>query len=524
MDESKLATEGRDVALRTLKTRGPWSRTAAGEALSGDTADVVSYLRSGRVEATQEDERSRVETLALESPASTVRSGAEQALGGDTARISSFLKSGQYEAMADDLRVYISKVISTGGPSVQSSGRTALSSGSVDKYRTFVTDGQDTARTEDERVRAAQLIDSGGSEVKAAARIALEGPAPLLHAFIQRGQYQAQRKDQLAASHVALLQQMISEAASVAATAQKNAAEAGKVAATARKAAAEAAEYSKQADASAKAAKGYADDAAKSAKEAETSAANAAVSARTARAAEADAHAAAARAISSAAEAQGSANWAQGSADEAWSAAREARASATAAGKDSAAAGKAMLEAFQTAVSKQLQEEAEFRKTEDAWRNAPDPEGPPEEDDGWIPDWLEDKADTVLIYGEAILTNPDLWAGLAETGTGVLMMGVGVSGDIAGGALCITGIGCLAGCSGYRREHDPGRRGRVHQRRRDRPLQRRPGASAARGAEQEQRRAESADRSGAGAEGPARVSQSHDCQGQDARAGWWRPP
>jgi len=238
-----------------------------------------------------------------------------------------------------------------------------LQDGNPVKLVEFLQSGQFTARTADERVEATQLISSGGPETRAAARIALESPPHVLHQFIAVGQYQAKRRDQLAATHIADVQYLIAGAASVAAGAQKNAAEAARVAAVARKAAAEAKSWAEKARESADEAKKYADDAARSARDAETSANQARESAKTARAAEADANEAASRAVASSVSAQSSAAWARGSADEAAGAAAEARVSAIAAGKDADAADKAFKEARKSWIAKQ-RAEAEARRKE----------------------------------------------------------------------------------------------------------------------------------------------------------------
>ena len=122
------------------------------------------------------------------------------------------------------MRVAIARVVSATGPILTEAGIAALNSDDPKKFSKFLTRTQFTARTQDERVRAAQLFDTGSPEVKSAARIALEGSPQSLHAFIVSGQYQAQRKDYLAATHVAQVQKMIADAAKAAATAQQNAA------------------------------------------------------------------------------------------------------------------------------------------------------------------------------------------------------------------------------------------------------------------------------------------------------------
>lgn len=363
-DAKDVVVKGRKVALLALKSGGPWSQAAAEAALGGSDADVADYVRTRWKEALQQDDRVDVGRLAGESPLEPVRNAAEQALKGDAAQVSAFLSTGQFQAGAADFRVEIAQVINRGGPGVQEAGRAALNSGSTEKYGEFLANGQYTARTQDERVRAGQLINSGGPEMKAAGRIALESPPQLLHSFVETGQYTAQRKDLLATTHKARVQQLIAEAARTAATAQQNAAEARKVAALAVKKAEEAKKYAKQAQDSATEAKNSAADAAKSAKEAEASAARAAESAKTARKAEADANHAASNAATSAADATVSAQLAHVSANTAWAEARRARISATAAGKDATAANKAAYEAFDIAVDKAKAEAEAQRKAE----------------------------------------------------------------------------------------------------------------------------------------------------------------
>ncbi|MEU1625328.1 polymorphic toxin-type HINT domain-containing protein [Streptomyces sp. NPDC020096] len=442
-DPKAIAPQARKIALGIAKTHGPWSRTAAEVALAGSDEDITQYTRTGWKQAAQQDERARVEQLSTQAGSAKVRKAAAEALTGDAATVSAFLRTGQYQVMEQDMRVLIAQIIDAGGPVVKREGDAALSSGSLDKYREFLATGQYNARTQDQRLQAAQLNDKGGPEVQAGARIALEGPGDLLHVFITVGQYKARRDGYLTATHLSQVQQLIAQAAEVAATAQKNAAEAGKAAATAARAAADAAGYAKQAQASAADAKNYAAQAAKSADEAEASATKAAQSAQAARKAQADAQQAAADAINSATSAQNYADAAHGSASSAWTAAQQARTSATAAGKDATAAGQAASDAFNTAVAKQQQEKAKLWQLYEATKEK---SAQQDDDNSWIPDWLKGAANTVANYGSAILDNASqIFGGLIETFGSVGAIGLGASGDLAGGALCITGVGCLAG-------------------------------------------------------------------------------
>ncbi|MDX2974370.1 ALF repeat-containing protein, partial [Kribbella solani] len=361
-DPAVVASEGRTLAVQVMKNGTAWGRAAAEAALSGPDDVVIDYLRNGWPNAQQQDDRSYVERLAEESDNQAVRDAAETALDGDASAVTAFIQSGQYQAAAEGMRVTIAQVLSDAGPILTETGRTALASGDPKKYSEFLVTTQYTARTQDERVRAAQLIDSGGPEVRAAARIALEGSAQALHAFIASGQYTAQRKDHLAATHVAQVQKLIADAAKIAATATQNAATAQKVAATARKAAAEASEWATRASEAATKAQGYAQQADQYAKAAETSAAQAAASARTARDAANRANVSAADAARSATDATLSSETAQAAASTAAYHATEARKSADAAGQDAAEALKAATEAFTVAVTKQREEEEARRK------------------------------------------------------------------------------------------------------------------------------------------------------------------
>ena len=361
-DLSAIAASGRKLAVLVMQNGTAWGRAAAEDVLTGTDDDVIDYLRNSWATTKDGDDRSYVERLAEESETEEVRNAAEAALDGNAATITEFIENGQYNVAAQSMRVAIARVIGDAGPVLKESGLAALNSDDPKKFSKFLTRTQFTARTQDQRVRAAQLFDTGSPEVKSAARIALEGSPQSLHAFIVSGQYKAQRKDYLAATHVAQIQKMIADAAKVAATAQQNAATAQKVAATARKAAAEATEWAKKASESSAKAKTYADEAAKHAKAAEASAASASASAKTARDAANSADVAASDAARSAADATLSSEMAQASASTAWHYADKAKQSAVEAGKDADAALKAATEAFTIAVQQQREEDEARRK------------------------------------------------------------------------------------------------------------------------------------------------------------------
>ncbi|MFF3518843.1 ALF repeat-containing protein, partial [Streptomyces sp. NPDC002573] len=449
-DPAQIAPEARKVALATVKTGRPWSQSAALVALAGSDADATAYIRTGRKEASGQDDRQDVEHLALAAGSADVRAAAAKTLDGDDSAVSAFLATGQYEAMKQDMRLYIARTIANAGPIEQQAGRTTLNTDTTDALRQFITTDDPLARTQDERVRAAQLADtnnkSNGPQVRAAARIALEGPSSLLHAFITVGQYKAQRQDQLGATHEGQIQQLIAQAAGIAATAQKNAAEAGRAAATAAKAAAEAEGYRRQAEAAANDAQKYATQANNYANQAEQSAKDAAASAKTARNAQQNAENAAAAALTSATSAQYSADSARSSADSAWTDAQQARTSATAAGKDATAAAQAATEAFHTAAVKRQQAWTLLRQRYEAMKAR---SAQQDDDSSWIPGWLKDAANTVSPYAKALWDNsPQLAADLIESVGGAFLADMGITEGIVGGGgglfLCPETLG--AGC------------------------------------------------------------------------------
>ncbi|MFE3329865.1 hypothetical protein [Streptomyces sp. NPDC059176] len=155
-----------------------------------------------------------------------------------------------------------------------------------------------------------------------------------------------------------------------------------------------------------------------------------------------------------------SADWARSSANEAWSAAAQARNSAADAGKDAAAAAKAATEARTIAVTKQKQETAQWLKEQEEWKKKQAAE---EGDDSWIPDfletgwvqdaadWLGDAADSVASFVDTAsewigaIAQPEILFGVMELYGSISMMEASVAVIIGGGAICLTGVGCLAG-------------------------------------------------------------------------------
>ncbi|RZU37616.1 intein [Streptomyces sp. BK022] len=198
--------------------------------------------------------------------------------------------------------------------------------------------------------------------MKAAAKIALSGPANQLHEFIDVEQYMADRKDQLAATHIAQVQRLIAEGGIIAAKAQQNRWLAAKAAAEAKQASAEADAAASEARHSEEEAAGYAEAADNAADDAQESATQAKQSAATARSAADRAQQDAIASEESAAQAEFSANYARDSAAQAGDAASEARSDAISAGKSASEAETVASQAWDRVKNLRQAEEAEERR------------------------------------------------------------------------------------------------------------------------------------------------------------------
>ncbi|MET9535717.1 hypothetical protein ABZY02_35060 [Streptomyces sp. NPDC006649] len=178
---------------------------------------MITFRRSGWDTAVQDETRDAVSELSTTSPYESVRTAAAKALEGDAKAVTDFYTTGQYTSGATDMEVAVSKVVNDGGISVQEDGEAAVADGSGKALAAFLAHGQYVARSTDEEAQASSLVSDGGPEVKDAAKIALAGPVNKLHDFIAVGQYMADRKDQLAATHVAQVTGLVVQADSMAA-------------------------------------------------------------------------------------------------------------------------------------------------------------------------------------------------------------------------------------------------------------------------------------------------------------------
>ncbi|MEV7179945.1 polymorphic toxin-type HINT domain-containing protein [Kitasatospora sp. NPDC093679] len=346
-DLGQVVADGRRMAVATMKVGRPWSSAAAAYALAGSDNAMANYARTGWQNARSSDERKQVHEILLTTPYDAVRTAAKTAYAGDATQVHAFLETGQHLAAFTDYQVEASRIAQYGGPDVKQAAAAALNAGTPKALVSFLTTDQYAARETDDRVLAAQLAQNGGAEVKAAAEAALVSPPGILRTFIESGQFQAQRQDQLIAAHLAQVSQALAEAADVAAKARQSASEALRVYALARNATEESAGYAAQAQADAA-------DATKAAKQARDAADKAEASAKKAAEYAKAANQARQRATKSANEAADSAIWAQSSAAAAATSAAKAYAVAAAAqivaeqaGKDA----KSVNDIFQNALT-----------------------------------------------------------------------------------------------------------------------------------------------------------------------------
>ncbi|MFJ5643693.1 RHS repeat domain-containing protein [Streptomyces sp. NPDC093223] len=66
-------------------------------------------------------------------------------------------------------------------------------------------------------------------------------------------------------------------------------------------------------------------------------------------------------------------------------------------------------------------------------------------EDGGFWSKVKGATDSVINYGSAIFSQPEIWWGSAETAGSMVLIGFGGDVTIGGGALCLTFVGCLAG-------------------------------------------------------------------------------
>ncbi|MET3369704.1 UNVERIFIED_CONTAM: hypothetical protein ABIE34_002962 [Jeotgalibacillus campisalis] len=359
-DVAALMPAARKALLGLAKIGGPWVKAGAEAALTGDNAEIVAYIKTGRQVALEQDQFDEAMTYAYKAPLA-ITIAAQEALDSGEEAVAEFVTTTrhQLEAGAKELQVtYLLDPASPSGPKVREAAARALDSADPNKIRLFLEEEYQLQKDLDDRETANNILDTGGPEARAAAEIALEGPVTAMRYFIKSRLKEATARDLETKAHVAAIDASISKAVGFAAKAQADAYEAARVAAVARQASAEANTYAAQAATYKTAAANSAATAVTQANLAKDSAAQAEESLAIARQAADQARADAKTAQRHAAEAATSANNAAAAAATASQAAANAQQSAVNAGKDAEAAAAAATEAVTIATNMQREEEA----------------------------------------------------------------------------------------------------------------------------------------------------------------------
>lgn len=356
-DIDELLPQARSALLALISTGSPWVAAGAEQAVIGTNEAVVEYFTAGYDIALEQDQWDEVKGHLYDANAQ-LRAEAYDILENGEEFVADFLRVDVPQIKDVEYRQAAYNLAENGGPAVQREANKALDSDDPAVVASFIEEGQYDALAIDQRAEAYNLSTSGGPEVQAAANIALEGSNENLRTFLERGRYEAEKRDNATAAHVAQMQSMLHLADAQAAASREAAANAEASAATARQAAAEAAASAAKARQYAQDAQGWAAEAAQSANQATESENQAKQSSQRAHQALTQAIADAKVASSSAAKATASAQQARQSAAVANDAAARAAQSATNAGLDAAAAAEAATDAQNIAASMQRAEEA----------------------------------------------------------------------------------------------------------------------------------------------------------------------
>ncbi|WP_096714071.1 putative toxin [Microbacterium sp. SZ1] len=363
-DLDELLPEARSALLALITTGTAWVAAGAEQAVVGSDEAVVEYFTEGYPVALEQDQWDEVKGY-LYGTNEQLRVESYDILENGEEFVAEFLAV-DVPAIKDlDNRQTAFVLAQNGGAEVQRQANAALDADDPAALAEFIEHGQYDALAIDQRAEAFILSGSGGPELQAAANIALEGSNADLRVFLERGRYEAEKRDNATAAHVAQMQSMLQLADSQASASREAAAKAAEAAAIARNAAAEA-------QASAAKAQQYAQQAQSWAAQAAESANQATASENQAKQSQQRAHQALTRAIadakvasSSAARATASAQQAQGYAADAAGAAARAAQSATNAGLSATAAAQAATDAQNIA--------AMMQRAEDASNNFPPP-------------------------------------------------------------------------------------------------------------------------------------------------------
>ncbi|TVT56341.1 hypothetical protein FNH05_08380 [Amycolatopsis rhizosphaerae] len=159
-DPALAITDIRTAAAHLMATGGPWTRTAAATALSGDEAGLRQFLSSRLAVAIEQDDRTSVITLADTSDNARFKEAALAAFAGTYDQVKEFLRTRDYQGKADDDRIAAQLLLNNGGPAMKEAANTALN-GTARDVAEFLRTGQYEAASIAATARANAALGTG---------------------------------------------------------------------------------------------------------------------------------------------------------------------------------------------------------------------------------------------------------------------------------------------------------------------------------------------------------------------------
>lgn len=183
------------LRLMGAKDAGPGLKAAGSKALDGGAAAMRHFLEVDQFTARDADNEVLISKI-INKGGPGVREWGKKALEGTPQDRVRFLEEGQFIARFDDDRVRTAQIFSAGGPSVREAARKALREDTPEAIKRFLEVDQFEARAIDNRVLVSKIINDGGPAVKAAGKKALRGTPEDVQAFLDKGQFEARKKDE----------------------------------------------------------------------------------------------------------------------------------------------------------------------------------------------------------------------------------------------------------------------------------------------------------------------------------------
>ena len=329
---------------------------------TGSHEDLLAFVKSFD-SLKYQDNVTKAQFLWQADPNPEIRKAADEHIEDPPAELDTFLNETVHTMKVPELTRQAWQLRDAGGNTVKEKADAAISSGTYDDLADFVVEGGfEKARYEDQQRQAYELARTGGPELKASAEAAVLGDRAMLNEFVSVEAFRKSGDDAERTVYNDSIDALLQQGFSAAQKASESAAKSQQSYYAAYGDSVKARDYANQASQ-------WAGKAAQSARIAQDHVRNAENSLRFALAQKERAHAAANQAEADARQAGANADAATSyalqahqSASDAASSAATARQSANQAGYDAQRAGQAAQEAYDSAIQKQLAEEAELQE------------------------------------------------------------------------------------------------------------------------------------------------------------------